>query len=483
MQKSVEGGGAMNVHDRNRFAQGSPYAAGGYSGGGGGAGGLGGGAGDWKSKILESGQWLGGKVIEYGGKIARGASHESVPEHMRGVPHNDGRASWMADIRNSSFTNTDYQGGGFSGGATYQNDFATERPNAYSDYSGGGFKPSGSAASYGARPASLSQERYSDHRSSHDKSGRRAKKKSESGRKSKKKSKKRRDASSDSSDASESESDSDTASVKESLSDASLSSDSEADRRKAKASKKHAKKKDSKKKKKKHSNSFYSDEDEDEDEESDDNQSSSKAKTKAKKDDNYSYSFDPSKLPPPPEQKSKKSSKESRSKKSSKSRGRRQSVESSDSDVQQDNQKAKHSKRSARKGKEKPTVNESVDLLGVDFAPQPASGNANAQAYAQPQAANSNLLTSVFDAQPSADPLQGGWCSHSQRLTFRVEDSCNGFVRRPGGFELRRPGSDFPAQQRRVSDDVRRTDAAARAAARVSATRSCRSALPEELAS
>ncbi|KAH7459819.1 uncharacterized protein KRP23_15081 [Phytophthora ramorum] len=99
MQKSVEGSSfssSGNFHDRNRF--GAPYASG------------------------------GSYVIEYGGKLARGPTSDSIPDHYAPqMPRNDGRANWMADIRSSS------TGGGVSGGYSgsgggYQNDFARRDP-------------------------------------------------------------------------------------------------------------------------------------------------------------------------------------------------------------------------------------------------------------------------------------------------------------------------------------------------------------------
>lgn len=88
--------------------------------------------GTWKSKLIESGQWLGEKVIEYGGRIVRGNSHSSIPNQLaQQQPRNDGRANWMADIRNSS---SSYVASSVEGGCmAYQNEFKTTRPSAYSD--------------------------------------------------------------------------------------------------------------------------------------------------------------------------------------------------------------------------------------------------------------------------------------------------------------------------------------------------------------
>ncbi|GLE05004.1 hypothetical protein PINS_up013988 [Pythium insidiosum] len=165
MQQSMEN---ASLHQRNRFAGfGNSYpsgqSGGSYTHGSGSGGHDAGNNGDWKSKILEGGQWLGGKVIEYGGKLARGASHDSIPDHMAQQPRNDGRASWMADIRgaSSSFSNNSYSNGGVgAGGNTYQNDFATERPKPYSDYSA-----SSSSLAPGRDYASKPLEDYSRSRS------------------------------------------------------------------------------------------------------------------------------------------------------------------------------------------------------------------------------------------------------------------------------------------------------------------------------
>jgi hypothetical protein len=136
MQKSMEGT-SINSHTNFSNRQGGNFSQSSYGGGSSNSGN----SGDWKSKILESGQWIGGKVIEYGGKLARGNSHDAIPDSYSHQPRNDGRANWMADIRNSS---SSFQGGyNRTPSNTYQNDFATERPPAYSDYSN---KP---ASSYG----------------------------------------------------------------------------------------------------------------------------------------------------------------------------------------------------------------------------------------------------------------------------------------------------------------------------------------------
>ncbi|KAL4167367.1 hypothetical protein KRP22_012853 [Phytophthora ramorum] len=321
MQKSVEGSSfssSGNFHDRNRF--GAPYASGGSYGGSSVAVD---GAGDWKSKILESGQWLGGKVIEYGGKLARGPTSDSIPDHYAPqMPRNDGRANWMADIRSSS------TGGGVSGGYSgsgggYQNDFATERPKAYSDY-GNGSKP--------YEPKSVSSN---DHGHHHAK-GRHAKKKHEE-KKSKKSKKSRKKQQSES----------------ESESELSISESETEDERSHKKSKA-----------KKHSG-FYS-------------ESESEEESRKKPSADYAFSFDPAKLPPPPaeEEKVVKKSKAKKSKKdksSKKSRARRQSVASTDESASEKESTRKAKKRSSKKAAV------SVDLLGVDLDAQPATTGLPAQ--------------------------------------------------------------------------------------------------------
>ncbi|KAL4147299.1 hypothetical protein PRNP1_011055 [Phytophthora ramorum] len=340
MQKSVEGSSfssSGNFHDRNRF--GAPYASGGSYGGSSVAVD---GAGDWKSKILESGQWLGGKVIEYGGKLARGPTSDSIPDHYAPqMPRNDGRANWMADIRSSS------TGGGVSGGyggsgGGYQNDFATERPKAYSDY-GHGSKP--------YEPKSVSSN---DHGHHHAK-GRHAKKKHEE-KKSKKSKKSRKKQQS------------------ESESELSISESETEDERSHKKSKA-----------KKHSG-FYSE-----------NESEEESRKKPSAD--YAFSFDPAKLPPPPaeEEKVVKKSKTKKSKKdksSKKLRARRQSVASTDESASEKENTRKAKKRSSKKAAV------SVDLLGVDLDAQPVAQPATTGLPAQ------EVQPSIFDASPSQNPLQ-----------------------------------------------------------------------------
>lgn len=154
MQRSIEGSslssngnGGGNFHSRNQQAPGGGFDSQ-FRSYGGGASAPDTSSADWKSKIVESGQWLGGKVIEYGGRLARaGSSHDTIPDHMNHqMPRNDGRASWMADIRNSNTQSSSFSNGGGGGGGgyqqnnmggavanRYQNDFATERPRPYAD--------------------------------------------------------------------------------------------------------------------------------------------------------------------------------------------------------------------------------------------------------------------------------------------------------------------------------------------------------------
>ncbi|OQS02758.1 hypothetical protein THRCLA_04900 [Thraustotheca clavata] len=87
---------------------------------------------DWKTRLVEGGQWLGEKVMSL--------ASASTSSHDNGIgnrSYNDGRANWMAEIRNNtgSYSNSHsggYNAGGYNAGG-YQNDFATERPGNYSD--------------------------------------------------------------------------------------------------------------------------------------------------------------------------------------------------------------------------------------------------------------------------------------------------------------------------------------------------------------
>eukprot|EP00644_Phytophthora_capsici_P015419 jgi/Phyca11/547368/estExt2_Genewise1Plus.C_PHYCAscaffold_240383 len=361
MQNSV-GGGSGNFHDRNRF--GSQYAQSSYSGGASHDA-----AGDWKSKILESGQWLGGKVIEYGGKLARGPNTDSIPDHYgQQMPRNDGRANWMADIRSSSSGGgSGGYNGGYNGSGGYQNDFATERPKAYSEYNRG--YPPTNANPGGYEPKSLSSTNHHHH---HHKT-RHAKKKSD-GKKSKKSKKKQQ---------SESESDSEEQSEELSISESSETESADDRHHKSKSKKK-------KNKAKKHSG-FYSESESDEE----DTKKASK---------NYSFSFDPSKLPPPPAEEDKGSSKKSKSKKSKKektgkkSRTRRQSVASTDDESasEKESTRAKSKKRGSKKAA---AASATVDLLGVDLDAQPAAQTAATGPAQETQ-------PSIFDAPQNQNPLQ-----------------------------------------------------------------------------
>ncbi|TDH72160.1 hypothetical protein CCR75_001006 [Bremia lactucae] len=303
MQNSAGGG---NLHDRNRF--GSNYAQNSYSGGGS----YDAGSGDWKSKILESGQWLGGKVIEYGGKLARGSSTNSIPDHFgQQMPRNDGRANWMADIR----SNTSSFSGGYNASAGgYQNDFASERPKTYSDY-GQGYS-SNPPGGYESKSISLTDQRKSRHVN-----------KTKNERKSKSnKIKTKPRSQSESSSLSESED--------KSLSESSESSN---DRRRARKKKSKAKK-----------HKFYSES------ESDDHREATPKM-------DYAYSFDPAKLPPPPQDEGKTTTRTSKTK--SKKKDKREKTTATT--------RVKAKKRSGKKSVE--ATIESVDLLGVDLIPQATS--------------------------------------------------------------------------------------------------------------
>ncbi|OWZ06952.1 hypothetical protein PHMEG_00020718 [Phytophthora megakarya] len=343
MQNSA-GGPSGNFHDRNRF--GSQYAQT-YSGGAPHSD-----AGDWKSKILESGQWLGGKVIEYGGKLARGPHSDSIPDHYAPqMPRNDGRANWMADIRSSSSGGGGGYTGGYAGGG-YQNDFATERPKAYSEYSNNySSNPSGPKPFGGYEPKSVNVEH---HKSRH------AKKKNDKKKKSKKQ---------------QSESESEELSFSE-------SSIESTDERRHKS-------KTKKKKVKKH-RGFYSESESEED-------------TKRKASADYSFSFDPAKLPPPPEKKTtKKKAKTKKNKKeksSKKSRTRRQSMASTDDESALEKEEA-HAKTKKRGSKNiVAATNASVDLLGVDLDLQPVTQSTTATRAQE-------VRSSIFDAPLHQIPME-----------------------------------------------------------------------------
>ncbi|CEG41457.1 uncharacterized protein PHALS_11802 [Plasmopara halstedii] len=343
-----------NFHDRNRF--GSQYGQNSYNGGSA----ANSGAGDWKSKILESGQWLGGKVIELGGKLARGPSTDSIPGHYaQQMPRNDGRANWMADIRSNT---TSFSQGGIGGynasGGGYQNDFATERPKAYSDYGQG----------YSSNPSRSNEVNRLDHCSSDHHKSRHAKKKNES-KKGKKKSKKNKKKQSSESDFSSCESEE----VEEaSISESTASEASNERRHKSKIKKKFQSKKKSE---------FYS-------------ESESEDEVKSKTSAEYKFSFDPAKLPPPPVKKKKEATEKNTSKKSKKDKkgkkSRRRSVASSTDESSTENAKVKAKKRSEKKSA---IVSASVDLLGVDFDAHSASSIQKTQ-------------PSLFDPPPSQTPLQ-----------------------------------------------------------------------------
>ncbi|GMF44319.1 unnamed protein product [Phytophthora fragariaefolia] len=369
MQQSAGGG---HFHDRNRLGPAYGQGAASYGGGGGSHD-----AGDWKSKILESGQWLGGKVIEYGGKLARGPSSEAIPEHYaQQMPRNDGRANWMADIRSSSssYAGGAAPGGGYGGG--YQNDFATERPRAYSDY--------GRAPAGGYEPKSLSS---AGSRHQHGKS-RHAKKKSDAKKKkSSKKSRKKQQSESDS----DSDSDSSERSEAEELSVSESSDTESADERRHKSKAKAKKKTNAKK-----NAGFYSDE------------SESDQEDRKKAAANYAFSFDPAKLPPPPAEKEKSTSKKTKSKKNKKdksgkkSRTRRQSVASTDDESASDKESARKAKKcgSKKAAAAAAATSASVDLLGVDLDVPPVAQTASASLPAQ------EVQPSIFDAPQNQNPLQ-----------------------------------------------------------------------------
>ncbi|RHY28509.1 hypothetical protein DYB32_005924 [Aphanomyces invadans] len=142
---------------------------------------------DWKSRIVSNGQWLGEKVLQLATR-----SHNTIPDNQRTM--NDGRANWMAEIRNnarpggnsSSYSNSSYNAGG------YQNDFATERPGQYSD----SYRPT---STYSDNPSSYSASASSGPLPTHKKSGKTSKSLSNN-KKHKSKSSRRPATSSDSDD-------------------------------------------------------------------------------------------------------------------------------------------------------------------------------------------------------------------------------------------------------------------------------------------
>ncbi|CAH0487311.1 unnamed protein product [Peronospora farinosa] len=353
MQKSVEGSSFSsngNFHDRNRF--GSQYAQGSsYNGNPAPVD-----TGDWKTKILESGQWLGGKVIEYGGKLARGPTSDAIPDHYaQQMPRNDGRANWMEDIRTSS--SSSYAGGNGSRGYTggYQNDFVTERPKAYSDFSTGRMK------------------------------GKKSKKKN-------KKSKKKRQSES------EEESEQDEEAISKS------SEPESADERRHKSKVKAKKKKSSKKR-----DEFYSEE-----------SASEQESDRKKASEDYSFSFGPANLPPPPpEDQQKMTTKKTKSKKSKdksekKLRSCRHTRESTDNESTSEKEKSRKTKKRSSKKVATAASSASVDLLGVDLDVQSVMQPPTSGCPAQ------ELRPSVFDAPQSQNPLQDlaglSFAAHAQDL-------------------------------------------------------------------
>ncbi|CAH0473214.1 unnamed protein product [Peronospora belbahrii] len=381
MQKSVEGSSfsssSGHLHDRNRFN--SHYAQGGSSHGH--AASID--TSDWKSKILESGQWLGGKVIEYGGKLARGPTTDSIPDHYaHQMPRNDGRANWMADIRSSSSSlqaRGSSSSGGFTGG--YQNDFVTERPKAYSDFSKGCSNNSLAGKGYEGYDRGESSRD-----SSNDTKNRHAKKKKE-GKKSMTKSKKKAKQKKQQSD-----SDNEVESKKEEMSVSESSETESMDERRHKSKVKAKKKSKNVKKRSK----FYSEESE-----SDHEHDKRKAST------SYAFSFDPAKLPPSPaEDQERVINKKIKVKKSKKDKvckklhSRRAPIASLDDELTSEKERLHTAKKRSSKTLGATASSASVDLLGVDLdelpLAQPLDSGRSTQAV-QP---------SVFDTPQSQNPLQ-----------------------------------------------------------------------------
>ncbi|CAI5717269.1 unnamed protein product [Hyaloperonospora brassicae] len=403
MQKSVESASfsSGHLHDRNHTAA-APSATGSrvYSGSAmptSAAGSNSADASDWKHRIVESGQWLGGKVIEYGGKLTRGptADHATIADHYaQQVPRNDGRANWMADIRSSS-TSAGAAGGrrgaggtGYTGG--YQNDFATERPKVYAEYSRGYTSSAAVPGQWDDRRAGGDSARRVS-TPSRAGSARKEENERKSSRRSKKNKKKKK---SDKKKESASESEREDETEEQSESSAAESADARRRARKVEAKKKHKTKKKTRTR-----TGFYSEESGSEDACSTDNAS---ADLSVSSDDAKPLSLSSSKQA----KAAKKQAKAKKSKKDKphkKSRTQRQSIASTDEEAASRSTSTRKAKtRSSKKAVAVAAGStSSVDLLGVDLdahlVVQPPASGCSGQQHQQ---------HSIFDAPHSQNPLQ-----------------------------------------------------------------------------
>ncbi|CAK4490828.1 unnamed protein product [Aphanomyces euteiches] len=340
MQQSMEGGG------HNQPPRYNNYGGGGFQGGQRGSNDE-----DWKSKLVSNGQWLGEKVMALATR-----SHNTIPDNQRAV--NDGRANWMAEIRNNTgpSNNSHFSSGSGYNGGGYQNDFATERPGHYSDTA---YRPSSySDSAYKSQPTT--SYKPSKSKSNNKKHKKKSKHDSTS------------DESEEESEESESSEESDPkpkkstkvrtkAKVVKPEVIASDDSEEEAPVKSKKALKK------GKKSKKELSES--------EDDASTESAPEDKKKTKAKsKKSNYTYSFDPKSIPVAPEETDKK--------------GKKKATKKSD--------KAEKSS--------KPTNDAAVDLLGVKSLT--ISSAPVVQAPAPPLSTIDQLAGLSFDPMDSVQPQQ-----------------------------------------------------------------------------
>uniref|UniRef100_M4BRX9 Uncharacterized protein n=1 Tax=Hyaloperonospora arabidopsidis (strain Emoy2) TaxID=559515 RepID=M4BRX9_HYAAE len=393
MQKSVESSSfsGSHFHDRNRAN--APHANGSGVYNGSASTGSSTDTGDWKHKILESGQWLGGKVIEYGGKLTRGPmpDHSVISDHYaQQVPRNDGRANWMADIRSSStsmYTNGTAAGSAIGGGLAgysggYQNDFVTERPKVYAEYSRG----------YMSTPFPVKKDEFHLSGNSFDGYGQSSRytKKESKGKKSSKKSKKTK-AKREEKRESDSESEREEEREAQSCSESSVTESVD--------SRRHSREVETKKKKTKKSKTrggFYSEEGESEGACSTDNASA-----------DSSLSCDSSKLPSLSSanqekvtKKKAKAKKNKNDKGSKKSRTRRQSIASSEDESASRRTSTRKGKTRTNKKAVAAASSVSVDLLGVDLdvpqMVQPATSGCSGQ----------EVQSSVFDRPLCQNPLQ-----------------------------------------------------------------------------
>uniref|UniRef100_A0AAV1VH47 Uncharacterized protein n=1 Tax=Peronospora matthiolae TaxID=2874970 RepID=A0AAV1VH47_9STRA len=394
MQNAVESSSfssARHFHDRNRAN--APSANGSRAYNGSASTGSSTDPGDWKHKILESGQWLGGKVIEYGGKLTRGpvSDHSVISDpYAQHTPRNDGRANWMADIRSSStsmYTTNGAAAASASGGGLagytggYQNDFVTERPKVYAEYSRGYTSTPLPARIDGCHLSGKSFDGYGQ-------SSRYTKKESKGRRKSKKTRAKREEKKQESDSTREREEERDAQSCAESSATEAVDA-----RRRSREGETKTKKKT---KKSKTRGGFYSEESESEGGCSTDNASA-----------DSSLSCDSAKLPSLSSanqekvtKKKAKAKKNKNDKGGNKSHTRRQSIVSSEDEAASRRTSTRKAKARAKKKAVAAASSVSVDLLGVDLdvpqMAQPATSGCSGR----------EVQSSVFDGPLCQNPLQ-----------------------------------------------------------------------------